>query len=412
MAAEVDRHFLYQLIISQLHHDGYTGLAEEISTITLTPADKSIPKGKLDELVQAGLEAEAKAPTTSFVPTVHVDLIKGIDLDEEVGNTARATAPTNFETCWIATHKYGCTVATFSPDGGLAATGSQDTTIKLIDVNKITAQRQRGEESGVKAVVKTLYDHTHPISALDFHPTWPILGTASDTSIKFFDLKETTKRVKKEMKDTHVVRAIKFHPSGEYLLVGTEHHYLRLYEYSSRNSYISSATEQQNQHQLRINSVDTTTDGRMFVSSSDDGSIKLWDGRTLGCANSFSQAHNALPVRSAKFSRNAKYILSSGEDHVVRLWDIAAGKPVLTYKTPISKFHCPASFTFDERHILVPDGAHGLHCIDTLTQEVTQQMVGHSNGINFISAHPTNAMFITCSEDSRARFWIDPSQGH
>jgi cleavage stimulation factor subunit 1 len=314
---------------------------------------------------------------------------------------------TNFETCWIATHKFGCTTAAFSPDGSLAATGSQDTTIKLIDVSKITSMRKSGEESGVKAVLKTLYDHTHRIASLDFHPTQPILASASESVIKFFDLKETNKKFKKEMKDTHSVRSIKFHPCGDYLLVGTDHHYVRLYEYASRNSYISSATEQQNQHQLRVNCVDVTMDGRMFTSCSDDGSIKIWDGRTLGCANTFSQAHNALPVFTSKFSRNGKYILSSGEDHVVRLWDITAGKPVISYKAPNSKFPCPATFSFDERHIIFPDGGNGVHIIDTLTQTVTQQLSGHSNGVAFIASSPSSPTFITCSEDARARFWVD-----
>lgn len=323
---------------------------------------------------------------------------------------AVGTSATNLETCWIATHKFGCLSAAFSPDGSLAATGSTDATIKLIDVGKITSQRQRGDESGVKAVIKTLYEHTHRVLALDFHPTAPILGSASDTVIRFFDLKETTKKMKRELKDTHTVHAIKFHPSGDYILVGTDHHYLRLYEYASRNSYISSATEQQNQHQLKINSVDTTLDGRMFATASDDGSIKIWDGRTLACANTFSQAHNSLPVYSARFSKNSKYILSAGEDHVVRLWDIVAGKPALTYKTSPSKFPCPASFTYDEKHIIVPDGGNGLHVIDTLTQTVTQHLTGHSNGVHWIASNPVNSMFVSCSEDSRARFWMDSSQ--
>lgn len=289
----------------------------------------------------------------------------------------------------------------------MAATGSQDTTIKLIDVAKIVGQKKNGEDAGVKAVLKTLYDHTHRIASLDFHPTAPILGTAAETSIKFFDLKETNKRVKKEMKDTHSVRCIKFHPSGEYLLVGTDHHYLRLYEYGSRNSYISSATEQQNQHQLRVNSVDITSDGRMIVSSSDDGAVKLWDGRTLACANTFAQAHNSLPVYSARFSRNGKYVLSTGEDHVVRLWDLTAGKPVLSYKLPASRFPCPATFSYNERHILAPDGVNGVHVIDTLTQNITQQLSGHSHGVHSLIASPTNSLFITCSEDARARFWME-----
>lgn len=289
----------------------------------------------------------------------------------------------------------------------LVATGSQDTSIKLIDVEKIRSSRIKGGDSSVKAVLRTLYDHTHRIAALDFHPSAPILGSASDLSIKFFDLRESAKRVKREMKDTHAVRAIKFHPSGDYLLVGAEHHFLRLYECSSRNSYISSATEQSNQHQLKINSVDCSFDGRVFATSSDDGSIKLWDGRTLAVTTTYSAAHNSTPVVGAKFSRNGKYILSTGNDKVVRLWDIAAGKPVSTFNTANSLFPCAASFTYNERHVLVPDGANGVQIFDTLTGVETQHLYGHTNGIHCLVANTTDSMFVSCSEDARARFWTE-----
>lgn len=259
----------------------------------------------------------------------------------------------------------------------------------------------------MKAVIKTLYDHTHRITALDFHPSMPILASASDVSIKFFDLRESAKRVKREMKDTHAVRALKYHASGDYLLVGAEHHFLRLYECSSRNSYISSATEQSNQHQLRINSVDCSYDGRLFVTSSDDGSIKLWDGRTLGVTTTYAAAHSSTPVVGATLSRNGKYILSTGNDNVVRLWDIAAGKPVSTFRTATSLYPCPAAFTYNERHILVPDGSNGLQIFDTLTQAETQHVYGHTNGIHALVSNSTDSMFVSCSEDARARFWTD-----
>lgn len=317
----------------------------------------------------------------------------------------RVTTETSYDTCWIATHKNGCTAAAFSSDGTLVATGSQDTTIKLIDVNKIRQARIRGEEQGVKAVIKTLYDHTHKISALDFHPSSPILGSASDVSIKFYDLRETAKRIKREMKDTHAVRALKFHPSGDYLLVGSEHHFLRLYDCSSRNSYVSNDTEMNNQHQQRINSVDTTMDGRAFLTSSDDGTIKLWDGRTLSATSTYSAAHGGTPVIAARFSRNGKYVLSTGGDRVVRLWDVAAGKTVSLFHTPKSVYPCPAAFTFDERHIIVPDAANGLLVFDTLTQVETQHLYGHTNGIHALVSNFTDSLFVSCSEDARVRFW-------
>lgn len=313
---------------------------------------------------------------------------------------ARETEDTAYDTCWIATHKNGCTAAAFSSDGALVATGSQDTTIKLIDVSKIRPGR-------VKAVLKTIYDHTHKISALDFHPSLPILGSASDVSIKFFDLRESAKRVKREMKDTHPVRAIKFHPSGDYLLVGSEHQFLRLYDCNSRNSYTSSATEANNQHSQRINSVDTTADGRLFASSSDDGSIKLWDGRSLAVTTTYTSAHSGTPVIAAHFSRNGKYILSTGGDRVVRLWDVAAGKPVSTFHAPRQVYPCAATFTFNERHVLVPDANNGVIVFDTLTGSETQRLDGHTNGIHAIVSNSTDSMFVSCSEDARVRFWVN-----
>lgn len=233
----------------------------------------------------------------------------------------------------------------------------------------------------------------------------PILGSASDVSIKFFDLRESAKRVKREMKDTHAVRALKFHPSGDYLLVGGEHPYLRLYDCTSRNSYISSATEQNNQHSSRINSVDTTMDGRVFVTTSDDGNIKLWDGRTLAVTSTYLSAHSGTPVIAAKFSRNGKYILSTGGDQIVRLWDVVAGKTVSTFHSPRSVYPCSATFTYNERHVLVPDAANGIMVFDTITGAETQHLKGHTNGIHALVSNSTDSLFVSCSEDARVRFW-------
>lgn len=47
---------------------------------------------------------------------------------------------------------------------------------------------------------------------------------------------------------------------------------------------------------------------RFFVSSSRDGSIKLWDAVSNKCVNTFDKAHDGSQVCSVTFSRNGKVI--------------------------------------------------------------------------------------------------------
>ena len=61
--------------------------------------------------------------------------------------------------------------------------------------------------------------------ALDFHPTVSVLASGSkDCTVKFFDYsKPAVKRSYRSLVEVARTRAINFHPSGDYMLVGTNH---------------------------------------------------------------------------------------------------------------------------------------------------------------------------------------------
>ena len=97
--------------------------------------------------------------------------------------------PPNYVQLYYTQHKGPCRTAAFSADGRFAATGSHDSSLKVLDVQKM---KKRTGEAGDKPVIRTLYDHTAPVNDLSFHPNGLVLAScAEDQSVKLFDLSKS-----------------------------------------------------------------------------------------------------------------------------------------------------------------------------------------------------------------------------
>lgn len=59
-------------------------------------------------------------------------------------------------------------------------------------------------------------------------------------------------------------------------------------------------------HRGEITSLAWSSDGKMYVTGSTDGAIKLWDGVSSKCINTIENAHDSTPIGSVTFSRNNK----------------------------------------------------------------------------------------------------------
>lgn len=421
-------------MISQLIEDGYAQAALTLSEATMTPLspETTNQKGRLSQLVALGLVIEkdkgltTQASSTSEDISMQVDVndvikeIRGVDFDSEI-NIA-ATFP-NFQTKYIATHKNACICAKFCPEGRFVATGSTDTSIKVLDVDKmllygLTANRQDGtshEEQLSRPVQRTFYDHTAPVNDIDFHPGLPMIASCSvDTTIRLFDyLAPSAKRATHTFPDTHPVRSLSFHPTGDYILSSTDHTGIRLWDVETQKAYISPRTELN--HFGAVNMVRYSSDGKLFATASQDGTIKFWDGVTNDCVNTIPNAHGTQEVVSVQISKNRKYLLTSGMDLTVRLWDITAGG------RQIKKFQCgnpnpnsndsfrlPACFSYNEDFILTADDTtNSVFAWDTRTGELVQKLTGHNQLVRGIAASPVKPHIVSCSDDFRARFWVE-----
>ncbi|CAG8735217.1 8348_t:CDS:2, partial [Acaulospora morrowiae] len=313
-------------------------------------------------------------------------------VDPETRNVPKP-AP-NYSTWYMTTHRAASTCAIFSGDGKYAATGSADASLKVLDTSKMNS---RSDED--RPVIRTLYDHLAGVNDLSFHPNGLVLASCSDDqSIKLFDLsKPGVKRSFRYLQDTHIVRSIAFHPSGDYILAGTDHESIRAYDVKNFQCFTAS-TVPADLHRGGITKVRYSTNGSQFVTSSTDGSIKVWDAVNGRCVTTIENAHDGTIVSSVKFSKTGKYILSGGRDSVARLWEAISGRMVLQYEGATHKNNTlQTTFTYNEDYVLSSDEVNNtIVCWDSRTGKCLKRWSGHANIIRCIAASPTEPGFISC----------------
>lgn len=136
-------------------------------------------------------------------------------------------------------------------------------------------------------------------------------------------------------KDSYPVRSISFHPSGEFLLSGTDHHAVRLFDIQTMKCFIPSAPS--DHHKGGITKVRYAPNGSTFASCSIDGSIKIYDTVNGKCVNTIQKAHGGASVIGIEYSKSSNYLLSTGLDSKAYLWDLSSGKVLVTYSGALQK---------------------------------------------------------------------------
>uniref|UniRef100_A0A0N5AHB6 Cleavage stimulation factor 50 kDa subunit n=1 Tax=Syphacia muris TaxID=451379 RepID=A0A0N5AHB6_9BILA len=421
-----DRDYMYRLIIGQLFYDGHQQLALNLATAIGCSAQPPPPSDKLFRLVSLAKQFVDDPDPKEKDNVIQLEnLSMGLDLEFDADIEPTSPEPSMYETIYLTAHKAACRASAFNSDGSLLATGSADCCIKIMDVERIIARevRQAGEvtltENSPDAqhpVIRTLYDHVDEITCLAFHPREQILVSgANDLTVKMFDYSKTAvKRAMKTIFEVEPIFALSFHPGGEFLLVATKHPTLRLYNIETQQCYVCCVPS--DQHRDTVTDVNYSENARLYVSGSKDGDVKVWDGISNRCIETFQRAHDGAEITSATFTRNGKYILTSGMDSIVKLWELSTNRCLIAYTgagaTGAQEYPIQASFNHNEDYVLFPDEKSGSLCSWDARNSDRKRLLalGHTAATRTFSHSPSMPAFVTGSDDFRARFWYKKSQ--
>ncbi|KOB75682.1 WD repeat-containing protein 47 [Operophtera brumata] len=212
--------------------------------------------------------------------------------------------------------------AEFHPNGKLYAVGSNTKTLRICTYPKIEDVKDTSVPTAPTVLLKRTKHHKGSIYCLAWSPAGDLLATGSNDKTVELGMHDGTVRDVCFIEDTS---------NKTSLLVSGGAGDCKIYVTDCATGKTFQALSGHSGHVLSL----YNWGGAMFVSGSQDKTVRFWDLRTGGCVNVITPP-TGLPskrftphsgdVRSVRFSPGAYYLLTAGYDGRVALTDLQ-GKP-------------------------------------------------------------------------------------
>lgn len=309
----------------------------------------------------------------------------------------------------------------FHPSGQFYAVGSNSKTLRICGYPTITDLREGDVAHQPTVLFKRLKHHKGSIYCLAWNQTGDLLATGSnDKTIKLMRFKsetcalDTGGEAELTMHDGTVrdVCFVEDLSNRSSLLISGGAGDCKIYVTDCETATPFQALSGHSGHILSL----YTWGGAMFVSGSQDRTIRFWDLRTRGCVNLVtappaSGSGPGSPVAAVSVDPSGRMLVSGHEDATCMLYDIRGGRTIQTFRPHSSDLR---SVRFSPRAYYLLTASYDRKCVLTdlqgdLTQPLPSVVVAeHADKVIQARWHPSDFSFVSTSADKTAVLWALP----
>lgn len=154
-------------------------------------------------------------------------------------------------------------------------------------------------------------------------------------------------------------------------------------------------------HTKAISTVAFSPDSTMIVTSSLDGTVRVWDTRT---GRSIAILGQTDQVSSAVFSPNGQWVAASGtDDGTTHVWETHTWTNVAVLHG--STYEYSVAFSPDSRLLAVGNGDFTAQLWETGTWRTVTTLQGLANAVTAVAFSPDNKWVVVASADQTARLY-------
>ena len=270
----------------------------------------------------------------------------------------------------------------FSPNGQTLASGSQDRTIRLWNLNNGNLKR-------------TLTGHRDAVNSIAFSPDGRTLASGSwDGTIRLWN--PNNGNLKRTLTGhTDGISSVAFSPDGQTLASASGDRTIRLWNPNNGNLKRTLTG-----HTDGISSVAFSPDGQALASGSPDQTIRLWNPNNGKHIKTLTGHTGDIP--RMMFSPDGRTLASGSRDQMVRLWNPNTGQHKRTLANQTGGAN-PVAFSPDGATLLI--GGRGISIWDTQTAQYKKPLTGDIGDVLSVVFSSDGQMVASGSADSKVRLW-------
>ena len=292
----------------------------------------------------------------------------------------------------------------YSPDGQKVAVGSADGTVRVLDAKIVTSEsssavlmmKQQSLNTGKAEQVLT--GHGASIRSVSFSPDGRTLATGSqDRTVKLWDMEATWELPVMYPHESSIL-TISFSSDGRTVATGSEDKTVILTDVVKGEKLWKSENLGAN-----VNSVAFSADGRMLAVGTNDGRIRLLDAVSHKELWRKPAIHGES-VNSVAFSPDGKSLASGSIDEIVKLWDVSSGevkRELKGHKGPVNS----VKFSHDSRLLGTGSSDWTVMVWDVSSGSALHVLKGHEQMVTSIAFSRDGRMLASAGDDSILRVW-------